>query len=185
MPKKNESYLALTIREFHRLRRLAEDALAQMRTEDFFASPADGDNSAAVIVKHVGGNMISRWTDFLTSDGEKPNRNRDAEFIIEVSDTRERLMEMWQRGWTLLFEALAPLSDADLARTVTIRGESLSVLQAIGRQLTHYAYHVGQIVYVAKHYRGSEWQSLSIPVGRSKEFNQEPARYIEAKGQDT
>ncbi|MEO6002981.1 MAG: DUF1572 family protein [Opitutus sp.] len=173
-----EEYLSMTLREFKRLQRLAEDALAQLPAEAFFSAPAPGDNSLAVIVKHVGGNLLSRWTDFLSSDGEKPNRDRDAEFLILADDSRERLMDQWNRGWAALFDALSPLQAADLNRTVTIRGEQLSVLQAINRQLTHYAYHVGQIVYVAKHFAGAQWTSLSIPVGASKQFNQAPAKYV-------
>jgi hypothetical protein len=174
----SESYAQLVIREFKRLKSLAEGAMNQISDKQFFASPAAGDNSVAMIVKHVGGNLISRWTDFLTSDGEKPGRDRDTEFRITADDTRERLLQVWSRGWAVLFEALEPLGDSDMARTITIRGEPLSVLQAVNRQLTHYAYHVGQIVYVAKHHCGSKWQSLSIPLGRSAEFNQNPTRYV-------
>ncbi len=174
----SESYLLLVTREFKRLKSLADGAIAQISDEQFFAVPAAGDNSVAVIVKHVGGNLVSRWTDFLTSDGEKPGRDRDTEFRIEVDDTREHLLQLWTRGWTALFATLEPLGDADLARTVTIRGEPLTVLQAVNRQLTHYAYHVGQIVYVAKHHCGAEWRTLSIPLGRSAEFNRNPARYV-------
>ena len=175
----NESYIDLVVREFRRLQKLADGAISQMAPDDFFASPHTSDNSAAVIVKHVAGNMVSRWTDFLTSDGEKPSRDRDSEFEIRSSDTREHLIESWNEGWRSLFGALSALRSEDLDRVVIIRGESLSVLQAINRQLTHYAYHVGQIVYVAKHYCGDEWKRLSIPLGRSKDFNQEPVKYIE------
>ena len=130
-------------------------------------------------MKHVGGNLLSRWTDLLTSDGEKPGRDRDTEFSIFNSDTRESLTSQWERGWATLFASLEALSDTDVERTVRIRGEPLSVLQAVNRQLTHYAYHVGQVVYVAKHYAGSSWKSLSIPLGASAKFNQNPARYVE------
>lgn len=174
----SESYVHLVIREFKRLKSLADEAMAQISDEQFFAAPAPGDNSIAVIVKHVGGNLVSRWTDFLTSDGEKPGRDRDREFRIAEEDTRERLLQLWTRGWATLFEGLEPLGDSDLARVVTIRGEPLTVLQAVNRQLTHYAYHVGQIVYVAKHHCGSEWRTLSVPLGRSAEFNRNPTRYI-------
>jgi hypothetical protein len=166
------------IREFNRLQSLADSAMAQLSDEQFFAAPAPGDNSVAVIVKHVGGNLVSRWTDFLTSDGEKPGRDRDTEFRIDAGDTREQLRRLWTSGWSRLFEALEPLDDSDLTRLVTIRGEPLSVLQAVNRQLTHYAYHVGQIVYVAKHHRGSAWSTLSIPLGRSAEFNRNPTSYV-------
>lgn len=174
----NESYVKLAIREFKRLQSLADGAMAQISDEQFFASPGPGDNSVAVIVKHVGGNLVSRWTDFLTSDGEKPGRDRDMEFCVTPSDSRQELLRLWTRGWAALFAALEPLGDSDIARVVTIRGESLTVLQAVNRQLTHYAYHIGQIVYVAKHYRGSAWRTLSIPLGRSKEFNRAPTRYV-------
>ena len=174
----NESYVQLIVREFKRLQSLAERAMAQLTDEQFFAVPSPGDNSVAVIVKHVGGNLVSRWTDFLTSDGEKPGRDRDTEFRIDASDTREQLLQLWTRGWTTLAGSLEPLGDSDMARVVTIRGEPLSVLQAVNRQLTHYAYHVGQIVYVAKHHCGPKWRTLSIPVGRSGEFNRNPTRYV-------
>ena len=173
-----EDYLSMTLREFARLKRLAESAVAQLPADAFFATPASSDNSIAVIVKHVGGNLLSRWTDFLSSDGEKPNRDRDAEFLILADDSRERLMDQWNRGWAELFGALTPRNTNDLTRTVTIRGERLSVLQAIHRQLTHYAYHVGQIVYLAKHYAGPQWTSLSIPMGASKQFNPAPTQYV-------
>lgn len=174
----NESYPQLVVREFKRMQSLAESAMSQLSDAQFFAVPAPGDNSVAVIVKHVGGNLVSRWTDFLTRDGEKPGRDRDAEFRIDPPDTREQLLQVWARGWEALFQALGPLGDSDLARTVTIRGEPLTALQAINRQLTHYAYHVGQIVYVAKHHRGAAWRTLSIPLGRSAEFNRNPTRYV-------
>jgi hypothetical protein len=176
MPK--ETYVQLAIREFRRTKALADGAMAQITSEQFFATPSEGDNSIAVIVKHVGGNLLSRWTDFLTSDGEKPGRDRDVEFKITASDTRESLMKQWESGWAALFSALEPLGDADLERTVTIRGEPFTVLQAINRQLTHYSYHVGQIVYVAKHHAGSFWRTLSVAKGKSKEFNAKPAKYI-------
>jgi hypothetical protein len=174
----SESYVPLVIREFERLKSLGDGALSQLSDEQFFAVPSPGDNSVAVLVKHVGGNLISRWTDFLTSDGEKPGRDRDREFQLGPDDTREQLTEMWSRGWTTLFHALQPLGESDMAQLVTIRGESLTVLQAVNRQLTHYAYHVGQIVYVAKHHCGPTWRTLSIPLGRSAEFNRRPARYV-------
>jgi hypothetical protein len=174
----SESYVQLVTREFKRMQSLADGAIAQVSDEQFFAVPSPGDNSIAVIVKHVSGNLVSRWADFLTSDGEKPGRDRDTEFQIGATDTREQLLAGWTRGWTTLFEALKPLGDSDLARVITIRGEPLTVLQAVNRQLTHYAYHVGQIVYVAKHYCGPAWRTLSIPLGRSGEFNRNPARYV-------
>lgn len=174
----SESYMQLVIREFKRLRALGDDAISQLSDEQFFAVPSPGDNSVGVIVKHVGGNMVSRWTDFLTSDGEKPGRNRDTEFRIGADDTRDHLLQLWSQGWATLFGALEPLGEADMQRIITIRGEPLTVLQAVNRQLTHYAYHVGQIVYVAKHFCGSAWRTLSIPPGRSAEFNKNPRRYV-------
>ena len=176
MPK--ESYILLVVREFKRLKNLADGAMAQVAEDSFFAAPAPGDNSVAIIVKHVGGNLLSRWTDFLTSDGEKPGRDRDTEFSMLASDTRENLLGQWEQGWAALFSSLEALNDADVDRLVKIRGEPLSVLQAINRQLTHYAYHVGQIVYAAKHYAGPSWKSMSIPLGASAKFNQQPARYV-------
>jgi hypothetical protein len=174
-----ETYLPLALREFARLRQLADRALAQLPADAFFAAPAPGDNSIAQILKHVGGNLLSRWTDFLITDGEKPGRDRDTEFVILPADTRDQLLARWTAGWAALFSALTPLQPSDLDRTVTIRGEPLTVLQAINRQLIHYAYHVGQIVYLAKHFAGASWQSLSIPLGQSARFNQAPAKYLE------
>lgn len=178
-----ESYINLATREFKRLKALADGAMSQVTPEQFSAVASAGDNSIAVIVKHVGGNLLSRWTEFLTSDGEKPGRNRDSEFELAACDTHEVLMNQWESGWAALFSALEPLTDSDLEKTVTIRGEPLSIMQAINRQLTHYAYHVGQIVYVAKHYAGNSWRSLSIPKGKSAEFNARPEKYVE--GPDT
>jgi hypothetical protein len=176
-----ESYVQLVAREFKRMQSLADNAMSQLSDEQFFAVPGPGDNSVAVIVKHVGGNLVSRWTDFLTSDGEKPGRDRDTEFRVDAHDTREKLLEVWSRGWTTLFDALEPLGDSDMSQIITIRGEPLTVLQAVNRQLTHYAYHIGQIVYVAKHHCGPAWRTLSIPLGRSADFNRNPARYVPNK----
>ncbi len=173
-----EDYIPLTIREFKRLKSLADRAMAQISPEEFFARPAETDNSVALIVKHVSGNLISRWTDFLAADGEKPGRNRDTEFLILQEDTQEDLLARWEQGWAALFFALEPLGSGDLEQRVKIRGEPLTVLQAINRQLTHYAYHVGQIVFLAKHLSGPRWKTLSIAVGESAKFNQAPARYV-------
>ena len=131
-------------------------------------------NSIAIIVKHMAGNMRSRWMDFLTSDGEKPDRNRDTEFEAPPT-ARAELMEMWERGWRLLFGALEPLGDADLTRTITIRTEPHSVMQAINRQVAHYSYHAGQIVYLARHFAGDKWQTLTVPKKKSAEFNRQVA----------
>jgi len=153
---------------------LAERAMAQVTDEQLFVTLDPEANSIAIIVKHMAGNMRSRWTDFLTTDGEKPDRNRDREFI-DPPATRAELLAVWEDGWNCLFAAIEPLTDADLARTVTIRGESHSVLQAINRQLGHLSYHVGQIVLLAKHFAGDHWQSLSVPRNRSAEFNRKVA----------
>lgn len=175
----SEDYIRIVIREFKRSKTLADGAIAQLSLDGLFTVPADGDNSVAVIIKHVSGNMRSRWKDFLSSDGEKPDQNRDAEFVILPEDSRESLLMRWEEAWAILFAALEPLGPSDLHRTATIRGESLTVLQAMNRQLTHYAYHVGQIVYVAKHLAGHDWKSLSIPLGASRQFNHNPTKYIE------
>lgn len=143
-------------------KQLAERAMAQVSDEQLFELLDDEANSIAVVVKHMAGNMRSRWTDFLTTDGEKPDRNRDGEFV-EPPATRDALMAVWDKGWQYVFAALEPLSDADLGRTVTIRGEPHSVMQAINRQIAHYAQHVGQIILLGKHFAGAEWRTLSIP----------------------
>lgn len=139
--------------------------MAQVTDQQLYDTLDADMNSIAIIVKHITGNMRSRWTDFLTSDGEKPDRNRDSEFEAAPA-SRAALMEMWERGWSYVFGALEPLTDNDLGRTVTIRGEAHSVMQAVNRQLTHYAMHVGQIVMLAKHFAGAEWQTLTIPKKR-------------------
>ena len=153
---------------------LAERAIDQVTDEQLFTALDDEANSIAIIVKHMAGNMRSRWTDFLTSDGEKANRNRDSEFVAPPT-TRAALMEMWNAGWAMVFSAIDPLTDADLGLTITIRGEAHSVMQAINRQLTHYAQHVGQIILLAKHHAKGEWKSLSIPRNRSGDFNRSVA----------
>lgn len=163
-----EHYLEETIRQLRKLKDLADKAMAQTRDEDWFATLDEESNSIAVIVKHMAGNMRSRWTDFLTSDGEKPDRKRDLEFEIEVRDSKESLLKRWEIGWRCLFDALTPLKPEDLDKTVLIRGEPHSVIQAITRQLSHYAYHVGQIVFLAKHFVGARWQSLSVPRRKSE-----------------
>lgn len=172
-----QDYLADVLSRFHAYKQLAERAFAQSSDEEFFAALDGEGNSIAVLVKHISGNSMSRWSDFLTSDGEKPDRNRDREFEIETGTTREELMLFWERGWQTLFDALEPLTASDFDRKVLIRGEEHSIFQAINRQMMHYAYHIGQIVFLAKHYRSSEWQSLSVPRNKSAEFN----RYLESK----
>jgi hypothetical protein len=164
-------YLDDARRQLVKLRTHAERAMAQVADDDFFRGPDPESNSIAIILKHVAGNMRSRWSGFLTTDGEKPDRNRDGEFLLEAGDTRQRLMERWDAGWTLLFEALAALTPEHLEGSVRVRGEAHTVLEAINRQMTHYAAHVGQIVYLAKHWAGSSWRTLSIPRGKSREFD--------------
>ncbi|MGH9598983.1 MAG: DUF1572 domain-containing protein [Terracidiphilus sp.] len=168
------SYLEDSLAVFQQYKKLAERAMDQVRDEDLFASLDEEANSIAILVKHMAGNMRSRWTDFLTSDGEKANRDRDSEFEAPPA-TRAALMEAWENGWACLFGALEPLTAADLGRTVTIRGEAHSVMQAINRQVAHYANHVGQIVLLAKHFACDRWQSLSVPRNRSGEFSRRVA----------
>jgi hypothetical protein len=175
MPHKfSTSYLEDSLSLFHYYKKLGEGAMQQVSDAQLFTALDEEMNSIAIIVKHMVGNMRSRWRDFLTSDGEKPDRNRDSEFV-EPPATREDLMRVWNQGWELVFQALQPLSDVDLNRQVSIRGEPHSVMQAINRQIAHYAYHVGQIVFLAKHLRGNEWQSLSVPRNKSAEFNRKVA----------
>ena len=152
-------------------KKLADKAIAQLKDEEFFVTLDAESNSIAVIMKHMAGNMFSRWTDFLNSDGEKPNRNRDMEFVIEPQTTKDDVIDYWERGWKCVFEALEPLRPEDFEKTVKIRGEDHTIVEAINRQLMHYSYHVGQIVFLAKHFRSAEWTSLSIPRNRSAEFN--------------
>jgi len=165
------SYLEDSLELFRYYKKLAERAMAQVTDDQLYATLDDEMNSIGIVVKHMAGNMRSRWIDFLTTDGEKPNRDRDTEFVNPPT-TREALMQAWEDGWERVFRALGPLSDSDLGRTVTIRGEAHSVMQAINRQSAHYAYHVGQIVMLAKHFADDKWQSLTVPRNRSAEFNQ-------------
>lgn len=160
---------------FRQYKQLAERAMAQVSDEALLASGDEDQNSIAIIVKHVAGNMRSRWTDFLTSDGEKPDRRRDTEFENPPA-SRAELLAIWEAGWQCLFDALTPLTDADLTRTVTIRGEAHSVSQALNRQVAHYAYHIGQIVVLAKQLRTGAWQTLSVARGQSQTFNERVAR---------
>jgi hypothetical protein len=164
------SYLKDSISLFHHYKKLGEGALAQVTDEQMFAVLDPEMNSLAITVKHMAGNMRSRWTDFLTSDGEKFNRNRDREFDAPPQ-TRAEVIQLWAEGWKCVFAALEPLSEADMGRSVAIRGETHSVMQAINRQIAHYAYHVGQIVFLAKHFQSANWKSLSVPRGKSAEFN--------------
>jgi hypothetical protein len=155
---------------FRKQKALAERAMAQVSDEQLVAAIDSEANSIAVIVKHLHGNMRSRWTDFLTTDGEKPDRQRDAEFILPPNPSREQVMKWWEEGWGFVFSALAGVSPSDVGASVRVRGEELSVMAAILRQIDHYGQHVGQIVLLAKHARGEEWKSLTIPRGKSEEF---------------
>lgn len=168
------SYIEDALAVFHYYKRLAERAMEQVTDDQLFAVLDHEGNSIAIIVKHMTGNMRSRWTDFLTTDGEKPDRDRDSEFVAPPA-TRAALMDDWENGWATVFAAIEPLTDADLGRAVTIRGEAHSVMQAINRQLAHYPHHVGQIVLLAKHFGCDHWQSLSVPRNKSAEFNQKVA----------
>ena len=164
-------FLSITVTEFQKLKELAEKALAQTDDAAFFRAPDAESNSLAVVVKHVGGNLRSRWTDFLASDGEKPDRDRDGEFEIHPADTRGALMERWQLGWSRVLGTLGGLTAADLGKTVHIRGKAWNVQAAIQAALSHTAQHVGQIVYLAKHLRASDWKNLSVPRGQSAQYN--------------
>ncbi len=167
-----ERYLSDVILEFNKMKQLAEKAITQVEDRELFEILDPESNSIAIVMKHMSGNMRSRWTDFLTSDGEKPDRNRDDEFIISVGTTRQSILEAWEDGWNRVFAAIRSLKPQDLLEKVYIRGEAHAVIEAINRQLIHYAYHVGQIVFLAKHMRSSKWKSLSIPRGQSETFNQ-------------
>ena len=158
--------------EFRKLKQQADRAVAQVRPDDLFRTLDDESNSIAMLMKHLAGNMRSRWVGFLTSDGEKPDRNRDSEFIIDDAETPEIVKQRWEAAWKLVFDGLQALHPEDLARTVIVRSEPQSVPEAIFRQMTHYAGHVGQIVLLAKHYAGDRWQTLSVPRGQSEEFNE-------------
>ncbi|HEX3684331.1 MAG TPA: DUF1572 family protein [Bryobacteraceae bacterium] len=164
------SYLEDSIALLHQYKKMAERAMEQLTPEQLYATLDPEMNSIAVIVKHMTGNMRSRWKDFLTTDGEKPDRDRDSEFV-EPPATRDALRERWEEGWAYVFGALEPLSDDDLARQVAIRGEPHSVMQAINRQIAHYACHCGQIIFLAKHLQHENWNSLTVPRKGSAEFN--------------
>ncbi len=172
------SYLESATKQFVYYKSLGEKAIAQMAEEDLFKMYNPDSNSVAIIVKHLWGNMLSRWTDFLTSDGEKDWREREAEFENDLQ-TRKNLLQKWEEGWQVLFEALKPLQAEDLERIVYIRNQGHTVVEAINRQLAHYAYHVGQIVFLAKLMATDGWQSLSIPRGESGSFNQK--KFSQAK----
>jgi hypothetical protein len=163
-------YFADSAQAFNSYKKLAEKAMEQISDEEFFHAIDDESNSLAVIVKHIGGNLRSRWTDFLTSDGEKQDRFRDSEFVAK-EDTRENLMAFWQAGWNAQLSALGSLEPADIEKTVTIRGEDYTIFRAINRSLAHTASHVGQIIFLAKHLKAKDWKTISIPRNESTKFN--------------
>jgi hypothetical protein len=163
-------YLEEARRQMRGHKRMGEGAMAQLGDGDFFLTLDPESNSVAILVKHLAGNMRSRFLDFLTSDGEKPDRFRDREFEVTGATTRADVMKWWDEGWACVLGAIEALKPEDVMHTVTIRGESHTVLQAINRQIAHYAVHVGQIVFLAKHLRSSEWKTLTIPRGKSEEF---------------
>lgn len=174
-PDFKQTYHQDAVARFRSIKSLGDGALAHISDDELFQSLDDEANSVALIVKHMAGNMRSRWRDFLASDGEKPDRNRDSEFVLEAGDTADSLRQRWDEGWQFLFDAIEPLTEDDLDRTVTIRGEPHQVAEAINRQIAHLAYHAGQIVLLAKHIRGKQWKTLSIPKGSSRAFNEKMA----------
>jgi hypothetical protein len=166
-------YLENATKNFRRLKDSADRAAAQVDDEGFFRLLDEESNSIALIIKHLSGNMRSRWTEFLTTDGDKPDRRRDSEFVIEEGDTRDALTERWEAGWQILFDTLASLRPEDLLATIRIRGQGHTVVEAVNRQIAHYGEHVGQMVLLAKHVAGRDWQTLSIARGQSEVFNAE------------
>ena len=166
-----QNYFEDAIASLKNYKKLADKAIAQVKDDEFFVTLDDEANSVAVIMKHMAGNMFSRWTDFLTSDGEKPDRNRDLEFVIEATTSKDDVLDYWERGWACVFAAIEPLKPEDFEKTVMIRGEPHTIVMAINRQLMHYSYHIGQLVFLAKHFRSTQWNSLSIPRNKSAEFN--------------
>jgi hypothetical protein len=169
-------YLEEARRQFRGHKRLAEGAMTQLRDEDFFVTVDPEANSVAILVKHLAGNMRSRFTDFLTSDGEKPDRFRDREFELNPATTRADVMKWWEEGWSCVFAAIEALKSEDVMRIVTVRSEPHTVLQAINRQIAHYAQHTGQIVFLSKHLRSTEWKTLSVPRGKSEDYKMAPPK---------
>ncbi len=180
-----QNLLDETIEAFRSYKKLAEQAMAQITEEEFFKTLDAEANSVATICKHIGGNLRSRWTDFLTSDGEKSDRNRDSEFVSE-NDTRESVLQIWETGFQTLFKTLESLKIEDLGKIVQIRGEDFTVVKAMNRALAHTASHIGQIQFLAKHFRAADWQTLSVPKNKSAEFNnwlrekEDKGNYLEA-----
>jgi len=175
-------YLEEVRRQLRGHKRMGEGAMSQLKDEDFFFTLDAEANSVAILVKHLAGNMRSRFTDFLTSDGEKPDRGRDREFEVTSATTRADVMNWWEQGWGYVFAAIDPLKPEDVMRTITIRSEPHTVLQAINRQIAHYAQHIGQIVLLAKHLRSADWKTLSVPRGKSEEFNKAAADKFKQTG---
>jgi len=165
-------FLSNTLKIFKEYQSLGDKALERMDVDQLHWEPNVGSNSAAVIVKHMSGNMRSRFTEFLTTDGEKPNRNRDAEFTTDAALIKEEILALWRMGWNVVYAAVEPLTEADLQRVIFIRGEEYTVTRALQRQIAHYAYHVGQLVFLSKMFAGENWESLSIPRGASDDFNE-------------
>ncbi len=175
---KLEQYQTDVLREFRRLKKHSDAAMAQVSDEDFFKALDANSNSIALIVKHISGNLHSRWQDFLTTDGDAPDRKRDQEFILDPRDSKDRLLERWEQGWCYLFDAISSLQASDFTATVFIRKEPHSVVQAINRALVHCAGHTGQIIFLAKHLAGEGWQTLTIPRGKSEEFHATGKAYL-------
>lgn len=165
-----ENYHADALTSFRNYKKLAERAVEQVSDEEFFAKIDEEANSIALVVKHIAGNLRSRWTDFLTTDGEKADRDRDTEFEV-IDDTRESLMSFWEEGWQTLFDSIEPLTPEDFSKTITIRSEPHTVVEAINRQMMHYSMHIGQIILLAKHFKSSDWKTLSIPKNKSADYN--------------
>lgn len=172
-------YLLSSKKLFAYYKKLGDDAMAQIVDEKLFFQPNEDSNSIAIIVQHLAGNMLSRWTDFMTTDGEKEWRNRDVEFETTITK-KDELIAFWNKGWQCLFDALDPLIENDLDTIIYIRNEGHTVLEAINRQLAHYPYHVGQLVFLAKMLTDNEWKSLSIPKNKSQQYNQE--KFSKEKG---
>ncbi len=170
MMNSSQSYLTSAKRQFNYYKALGEKAMDQLEAKQLFATPNEDSNSIAVIVKHLWGNMLSRWTDFLTTDGEKPSRNRDGEFLNDLQ-TKEAVIQKWNEGWDCLFKTLDSLTEDDLSKIIYIRNEGHTAMEAINRQLAHYPYHIGQMVYIAKMLKKTSWDSLSIPKNKSDDYN--------------
>jgi len=168
----DDAYLRSVIKDFRLYKHLGEQAMAQVPSDDAFAATLDPESNAiAIVVQHIAGNFRSRYRDFLTTDGEKADRNRDGEFESHGPVTRAGVLRLWEEGWAVALASLAALTPADLGKTITIRGEACLVVEALNRSVTHTAYHVGQIVYLARHFASGRWTSLSIPKGKSADFN--------------